>query len=368
MKALIITLHRITNFGSMLQTYATQKSIERLGYDAEVLDFVPEGMTFFRACWPKNDVPPMVKLIKLLPLFICNVIQFGTVKRFVRQSVRLSPGRYSCYRDILDDIPVADVYVSGSDQVWNTQNNNPKDDLKAYYLGFVPEGKRRVAYAGSFGKNEFTAEESAIIREYLAGYDAISVREDDGLEILKRHGIRGGVQVVDPTMLLTAGEWLAFAGKKAPAPGFVFVYNLNRNPLLKHLAREISRKYGLKIVNFADSFDFIPGAGNRLFNTAADFINHIANARLVLTDSFHGTAFAINFRKQFIAVKAPRYNSRLESILRLTGLESRMVSSVEEGLTAYGDRIDYGTVTPVVEAARRASSGYLKNALCATSK
>lgn len=364
MKVEIITLHRITNFGSMLQTYATQAAIEKLGHRAEVLDFVPDGITFKRGCWPKNDVPAWKKLIKLGPLFVVNVIQYNILDRFLGKYIHTTPKRYGCYQDILDDIPQADAYVSGSDQVWNTQNNNPKDDLKAYYLGFAPEGKKRIAYAGSFGKNSFTEEESAIIREYIAKYDHVAVREDDGLKILERHGFHDGVHVVDPTLLLNAEEWTKFANKKAPKEKYVFVYNLNRNALIKEIALKIAAERGLKIINFADSMDFIPGAKNRLFNTAMDFINHIANAEIVVTDSFHGTAFSINFSKQFICIKAPRYNSRLESILRQTGLvDTRMVGSAEEGLEASRQQIDYAKVNAIMDEARKKSYEYLKNAI-----
>jgi len=364
MKVEIITLHRITNFGSLLQTYATQTAVEKLGQKAEVIDFVPDGITFKRGCWPRNNVPVWKKLIKLLPLLVVNLIEYHDTDNFLRKYVHTTNKRYGSYREILDDIPEADIYLSGSDQVWNTQNNNPEDDLKAYYLGFVPEGKKRVAYAGSFGKNEFTAGESAIIKEFLAKYDAISVREYDGLKILERHGFVNGVHVVDPTLLLTAEEWLAFAGKKAPKSGYVFIYNLNRNRLLKDMAVAIAKERGLRIVNFADTFDFIPGAENRMFNSALDFINHIANADMVLTDSFHGTVFSINFNRQFITVKAPRYNSRLESILRQTGLlESRMVCSLEEGMRTSRDTIDYSPVNNVIIDARKQSYDYLKQSL-----
>lgn len=365
MKVEIITLHRITNFGSMLQTYATQIAIEKLGHEAEVLEFVPEGISFKRGCWPRNNVPVWKKLIKLPPLFVVNLIEYHEVNRFLRKYIHLSSRRYRCYRDIIDDIPVADAFLSGSDQVWNTQNNNPPEDLKAYYLGFVPKGKKRIAYAGSFGKNTFTPEEETIIKEYIAKYDHISVREDDGLKILHSFGFDNGVHVVDPTLLLRGEDWRKFASvKKAPKPGYVFVYNLNRNGLIKKIAQAIAKKKGLRIINFADSYDFILGAKNRLHNTAEDFVNHIANADYVVTDSFHGTAFSLNLNRQVIVVRAPRYNSRIESILRVAGLlDSRLVGNIEEGLKAASSAIDYNEVNPRIDAERKNSYDYLKNSL-----
>ena len=361
----IITLHRITNFGSMLQTFATQRVIESMGYQAEVLDFVPDGMTFKRGCWPKNDSPVWKKLIKLIPLIICNTFEFTVLNRFIRCYINVSDKQYGCYKDILDSIPRADVYLSGSDQVWNTQNNNPQDDLKAYYLAFVPEGKRRVAYAGSFGKNSFSNEETIVIRDYLARYDSISVREDEGLNILQDFGINNGVLVLDPTLLLRAEEWTElFASKRTPKTGYVLVYNLNRNPLIKSIAKAVAKEKRLGIVNFADSFDFIVGAKNRIGNTAEDFINYVSHADYVVTDSFHGTAFSVIFNRQVIVVKAPRYNTRIESFLRLTDLiDSRLVNSVEEGVWASNNPIDYNNVNALVEKARRISYDYLRNAL-----
>lgn len=364
MRVEIITLHRVTNFGSMLQTYATQKSIEKLGYEAEVIDFVPEGLSFKRACFPRNDTPIIKKLLKFLPLMVVNSCQFLSLNAFLRRYINLSEHRYNSFSDLEKMPPEADVYLSGSDQVWNTQNNNPVGDYRAYFLGFAPEEKPRIAYAGSFGKSSFSDEEASIIREYLSRYGFVSVREDEGLEILERFGFCSGVHVVDPTLLLTGEEWRQFVSKKKiPKPGYVFVYNLNRNAMLKKVAKAVADEKGLRIVNFADSLDFMSGASNRVCNTALDFINYVAHADYVVTDSFHGTAFSLNFNRQVIVAKAPRYNTRIESLLRLFGLlETRQISSVDEGLKAARTIIDYGKVGVWLDDARKKSFYYLDSA------
>ena len=361
----IITLHRITNFGSLLQTYATQEVVKRLGYDTEVIDYVPDGITFKRGCFPKNNTPLLKKLVKLGPLFVCNLIQYNIVDNFLNRHITTTPKRYGKYSDLISDVPQADIYLSGSDQVWNTQNNNPKNDIKAYYLQFSPKGKKRIAFAGSFGKTEFSDEESKEISNYISQYNAVSVREDTALATLEQHGRKDGVHVLDPTMLLTPQEWQKlFQDRKQPEKGYVFVYNLNRNGLIKEIAKAIADKKGLKIINFADTFDFISGAQNRLFNTPYDFLNYLSNADYVVTDSFHGTAFSINFNKQFITVKAPKYNSRIESILRQTGLvESRFVSSVDQALQTINNDIDYKTVNQIVDEARNKSISFLQKNL-----
>ena len=365
MKVDIITLHRVTNFGSMLQTYATQRSIEKLGYETEVIDFVPEGLSFKRACFPRNDAPLVKKLIKFLPLLVVNTFQFIILNAFIRKYIHLSNQSFRRFSELNKASIDADIYLSGSDQVWNTQNNNPSDDYKAYFLGFTPRNKLRVAYAGSFGKNSFSEGESSVIKEYLSRYNYISVREDEGLKILEQFGIYSGLHVLDPTLLLTGEEWRQFVSKKkAPKSGYVFVYNLNRNAMLKQVAKAVADEKGLRIVNFADSLDFINGATNRFFNTALDFINHVAFADYVVTDSFHGTAFSLNLNRQVIVVRAPRYNTRIESLLRLAGLlDVRLVDSVDAGLKVSREPIDYGKVNVILDDARRVSYGFLEKAL-----
>lgn len=362
MKIEIITLHRITNFGSLLQTYATQHYIEKLGYKAEVLDFVPEGISFKRGIWPKGG-SVWKKTIKFIPLFLCNVAQFHMCNTFLKKNIHLSKKRYKSYEELVKDIPRADIYLSGSDQVWNTQNNNPTNDLQAYYLCFVPNDVRKIAYAGSFGKTEFTEEEKNKIHRWLCRYQAISVREDTAVETLKDLGVVGQ-HVVDPTLLLSAEEWAKFCNKKAPNSGYVFVYNLNRNKLLESIAVKIAKQKGLRIVNFADTFEFIKGAKNRLNNTAIDFLNYISHADFVVTDSFHGTAFSLNFERQFLCVAAPKYNCRLESILRLTGLlENRMVYSEKQAMEEAERELDYIEISERLETARIKSRDFLKCAL-----
>ena len=344
MKILVVTLHHVTNFGSMLQSYATQAYLESLGHTVEFADFVPEGLTFTRALFPRNNNRSFLgKCIRFFPVLVCNLLQYRIVNRFIRKYIHVTPKRYRRYQDLLEDVPQADVYMTGSDQIWNTQNSNPPEDLKAYYLCFAPKGKRKVAYAGSFGKTEFTPEEQSRIAGYLKEYDYLSVREDTALQTLQQLGIQTGVHVLDPSFLLDAKQWSQWiAQEPVPKKGYVFVYNLNRNQKIKQCALRIAQQKGLRIVNFADTFEMIKGAQNRLSNTARDFVRYLSHADYVVTDSFHGTAFSINFSRQFICFPAPKYNSRLESILRVTGLSERLIEEWQEDIVF--KEIDYQEV------------------------
>lgn len=359
----VITLHRVTNFGSLLQTYATERTLQKQGYDVKVIDFVPEGLSFKRALWPKGG-SIIKKTTKFFPLLACNIYQFHMCNHFLKHYVTLTDERYHSYGELKARKLEADIYLSGSDQVWNTQNNNPKEDLGAYYLAFC-EDKPRIAYAGSFGRTSFSDDEKARIKPWLSLYTAISVREDTGLTILKELGVEG-IHVVDPTFLLNKSEWLEFykqTRRNLPKDGYVFVYNLNRNKLIEEIAQRIAKKHGLRIVNFADTFEFIHGATNRLFNTPFDFLGYLANAEYVITDSFHGTSFSLNLEKQFVTVAAPKYNSRIESVLRMMHCEDRLVKSAEEAIRICEQKIDYSLVFCEVNKQRERSMKFLESAL-----
>lgn len=363
MKIELITLHRVTNFGSLLQAYASQSILQKRGNTVEVIDFLPEGLQFKRALWSRG-ANPIKCILKLLPNLCVNIFQYSMADRFLRENVNLTKKKYNCYQELLLSPPAADIYASGSDQLWNTQNNNPPEDLKAYYLQFVPKGKRRIALSGSFGRYDFSEEEKSDIKCWLSSYDAISVREKQGLEFVESLGLQNAVHVLDPTLLLTGEEWREFVNRERPTFHYVFVYNLNRNKTVEKIAKIIAAKKNIQIVNFADTFEFIGGAKNRLFNTPKDLVYYINYADYVITDSFHGTAFSINLNTPFFSVPAPRFNSRLESILECMGLKKdRYVENMEEALINMDHSIDWEKVNCILSKEREKTEKYLEGAL-----
>jgi polysaccharide pyruvyl transferase WcaK-like protein len=337
-----------------------------MGHDVEIVNFVPMGTTLKKAIFTPSKRSMVSKMLRFIPLTICNITQTIIMHRFIDQNLHLTKRTYSDYSELLSSCPEADLYISGSDQIWNTQNLNLSDDIKAYYLCFAPNNKPKIAYASSFGKTDFSPEEKTDISAWLSRYYAISVREDTAVGILDKLGIKNCLQVLDPTLLLTKEEWLSFIQKKAPAPGYLFVYNLNRNPLMSKLALKIAQKKRLRIVNFADTYYFIRSANNRIINTAYDFINYIAHADYIVTDSFHGTAFSLNFGRQFICIHPPKYSCRLESLLRLTKLSDRLVTTENEGVSKAQTVIPIQNVSQLLNDQREISKDFLTNVLKST--
>ena len=369
MKVSIITLHHVRNYGSLLQTFATQESVKRLGFQAEIIDYIPQGLTLkcgIRTI--KNQGNPLKNFVRKTAATLVFSLQQRTMICFLKKNICLSKNAYYSYDDLLECPPVSDIYLAGSDQIWNTQNRNKDGDIKGYYLQFAPAGKKLVSYASSIGKDSFSAEESLDVKAYLEKFSAISVREDTAVDMLNHIGIQGAVHVLDPTMLISSDEWFAFMkknlkNKSASKKKFVFVYNLNRNPHVKAFACKLAEAKNLEIINFADTLDFMRGATNRLHNTVYDFLYYLFNAEYVVTDSFHGTAFSINLGKKFISFSAPRFNSRLESILKLFGLENRLLQTFSGNIDIADVEIDYDSVFEKLEEQRQRSFDYLSKAL-----
>lgn len=366
MKIDIITLHHVRNQGSLLQTYALQHFLACKGFANEVIDYVPVGLTLKKgvATIRKSGSPAKDLARKLCAAAVFSAQQ-RMVNRFLSRHVRLSERRYHRYKDLLENPPDADVYISGSDQIWNTQNANEPDDIKGYYLCFVPEGKKRISYASSIGKDSFDQGEAEMVRHALEAFQAISVREKQAVDLLASIGLKNAVHVVDPTLLLDADAWRAFCRHhKPPKQRYIFVYNLNRNPDIKKLAAALAEEKKLPIVNFADTLDFIRGAKNLLFNSPHEFLYYIGNAEYVLTDSFHGTVFSINLGRQFITFPAPRFNSRIESILEVFGLQNRLwQAGIGADVSALPEPIDYEIIQPQVDSVRQRCRQWLIDAI-----
>ena len=368
MKVSVITLHHVRNFGSMLQTYATQQVLIKQGCDSEIINFIPNGLRLIEGIHTIRKTGNFFKdLIRKCVAYITFSDRQLVMLRFMRKHICLSEKTYYSYEELQGNPPLSEIYLSGSDQIWNTQNKNNAQDIQAYYLNFGARSTRRISYASSIGKTTFENKERQMVKKWLSNYSSISVRENQAVKLLGQIGIQHVKHVLDPTLLLTETQWVDFFskyGKKRHAiKPYIFVYNLNRNSEIKKTAALLEKERNLKIVNFADTLDFIKGANNRLHNTAYDFLYFLWNAEIILTDSFHGTAFSINFSKQFVAYSAPKYNSRIESILELFNLESRLVVDKEDAFKVVEKKIDYSEVKIALEKERAKSNEYLRRAL-----
>lgn len=351
MKALLTTIVDNINFGTYLQTYATVKVLNDFGIKTTVLNYQRPytGGNFYAKNYLKRRDIPKYKQISLY-LFSLSMNRFmkWKISRFIHARVPFSK-KISSLDELTSGFSGYDLYVTGSDQVWNCEHNFGLDPI-FFFKGI--QGKK-VSYAASVGTDRFPEKYQDKIKELLSDYSVISTRERQGVEALAEIGITDATHVLDPTLLLNKDEWLEVAGKSHDLnEKYLLVYSveIEKNNDIYNIAKRIADERGLKIylVSATLSLDRHHNF-DKVFRLASceTFIRLFANAEYVVCSSFHGTAFAINFNKQFVTVAPGRFSSRVNSLLGLVSLESRYIDDISN---IPADRIDFNKVSQILDS------------------
>lgn len=336
MKILTITCHDVYNYGASLQAFALQTFLDEQGHDVQIIDYKPEYLCRSYKFWivPKNSrFYKWTLKSKLFHLIFCLYIApkryatYGRVARFkkFKQEFLKCTKQYKTYEELKNDAPYADLYICGSDQIWNTVLPNGLDP--AFYCNFGNPLATRIAYAASFGVPQIQQEFVETVKNNLSSLDAISVRETTGERILESLGF-SGVSVADPVFLLSKEVWeRRFNLTKRPtAHPYILVYDLDNNvPELQQSAMELARDKGWKIVSicglevggkYADII--LKDAGPE------EFLSFIKNADFVISTSFHATAFSVIFNRPFACFYKKSNISRMKDFLEIAGLSENL--------------------------------------------
>lgn len=364
----VITQHRVVNYGSMLQTYALQQIIRELGYECEVIDYYPERFTPFgmlKRIKNKGDKYKRSLLIRtaariiILPSYF---IRFRMFFGFLKNRIMMTAKTYHDEDELNKEAFDYDIYCTGSDQVWNYGWNEKIE--YPYFLSFAPDNKKKISYAASFGKGRLLECEFSETKKLLERYDSISVRELSGVDIVKSLGIDECCSVLDPTLLLNGEEWRKISSDKYKKEKYILVYNLNRNIKIDHYAKNLSQKTGLPVRYLSYQLHEFYKNGKMYCNPKVeDFLALIDGAAYVITDSFHATAFSLNFNKEFVIVYPNRFSTRLQSILEILGLTDRVAKN-EYDMGVVKARIDYKRVNTILKQERERSMKWLSDSLC----
>ncbi len=361
----VITLHNIKNYGSVLQTYATQKVLKDLNYDVEFINYYRDGKTVseivennikFSTIYNKNFLFHFIGKI-----ILTNSIrkQVGVFNKFLSENINLSRDYFS-YEEIKNDIPVADIYCSGSDQVWNSDWNQQID--KTFFLDFLPNNAKRISFSSSIGKSEIDENESKVIIPMLKKYSYITVREQSAVDLLKSYNIDAKL-VLDPTLMLNKNEWIDFcSSEKIDISGkYILVYQLNSKfEEFNNYVKYISKKLNLPVIRVSVfSHQKIMFGKFVHCPSVKAFLQYILNAEYVITDSFHCTAFSINLNKKFMSIYPPKFPTRLENILCKTNLLDRKITSIND-CDKIDEDIDYKVVNNILEVERKKSLKTIK--------
>ena len=280
-------------------------------------------------------------------MFPSYILRFNRFKKFIKEKLNLSPVTYYTEQEIIENPPVADFYCTGSDQVWNSGWNEKIDG--PFFLNFDTKNKKCFSYAASFGKSNLEDWEKNETKKLLEKYSNISMREKSGVDILENLGIKNSINVLDPTLLLNKEEWSKLASDKYKGKNYIFVYNLNRNKKIDKYVEKLAREKRLKIYYVSYALHEFYKKGEMKCNVSVeDFLSLIKYATYVVTDSFHATAFSINFNTDFMIVFPEKYSTRVKSILKITKLESRIVDDFNN-INLANKKINFENANKILE-------------------
>lgn len=367
MKIGTLTYHRAVNYGAVLQTYALQKVLDKLNIESEVIDYrAPYIEWIYKPFCMRNvkNLGDVLKIIEGAPIKYKKKKQFY---KFINKHIKLSKEIYTV-ENIKKANDVYDAFLTGSDQVFNLDcSNNDKN----YFLDFVSDIKKKNSYAASFGFDNVPNGQENEYKELLATFNNISVREKQGVKIVKDIVDKDAIEVLDPTLLLSKKEWEQIVEEsKVKEKGYILIYAMKPSEVLMKSASKLSEMTGLEIVFLKDS---LTKEGQNILDKNIKYVKHVdpeefielfSKAEYVITNSFHGTAFSINFNKKFfmeLLDSKMNVNSRLENILDMLDLRNRQILSLDSITT---DEIDYERVNKILEERKKISMDYLtKNIL-----
>lgn len=360
MKTGILTYHNTRNSGAVLQAYALQKTLSDMGFDNDIIDYrCPEIERVYclKRIWELKSIKEFVKWALTIRPAKRSQKKFDAFKR---NYLKLSK---PYFRDTISGANDSyDVFITGSDQVWNFDLNG---NDRTYLLDFAKKGKKRLSYAASMGSTAVSGENEEIFARELLQFDGVSVRESSLKEYVDKACGVDGVQVLDPTLLLKKDDYDFEGGKSAVKGKYIFVYTIAATPNIEKVARDLSQKTGYPIIWGHMSYRKRRGVINKTDISPDEFIRYINNAEYVLTSSFHGMALSVVMEKQFfydLDIKKKNNNSRLETLAAVLGLENRRIDTDSSDLQNE-KKIDYAGTRAELEKLREKSLLFLKNNL-----
>lgn len=353
MKAAILTFQQTNNYGAILQNYALQHTINKLGYDADTIDYQSDYISKpYKICHLKNK--GLFPYLFGVAGYLIYALRTSKCKHFRKNISYSLPAKYPDLSALNDQY---DIFITGSDQVWNYKLTGMDT---AFLLDFVADKRKCASYAASLGVNCLDKDIAPIYKDLLNNYKLVSVREEQAKQTLSSI-LSAPIEVVsDPCLLLTPDEWLSVAAPNIPKKPYIAIYQLGFSSDVVKLAKKIAKEKHLGLI-FLPFPVGTPAFGKYAFNAGpAELVNYIAHADYVITDSFHGTLFSILFHKQFFTKVSGTHagvGSRIHDLLSHYNLSDRIIAEQVN----YKDPIDYTVIDSIIEKDRAHSLQVLQN-------
>ena len=366
----IITIHKINNYGSVFQAYALQKVCEGMADKVEIIDYCfpnekHRNNKYAKSFESYSKEPISIKLLFAHALWK----QHKGISKFVSKYQNLSSCLYKSPDELKKNPPLYDIYITGSDQLWNPRHCNGDP---AFMLHFTADKALKISYAASIGAKGIPKDLQPMYRDLLSRYKYISVRETSGAEVVRSIVGRNAKIVLDPTLLLNKEEWNQLAtSKRLVKKKFILCYFLNYSfnafPYVEKLAEYMQQQTGFEIVCVARPPHKL-NYSHTIYKISAspeDFLALVRDAEMVLTTSFHGTAFAVNYGKPIFSIVENRKaeDSRQISLLTSLKLENHILSITDAFPSFDKAKYDVESEQKILNTLRCSSKQFLLKAL-----
>lgn len=346
----ILTFHQAINYGAILQTYALQFVLADK-FDVSIINYRSEKF--------EKEYYKLKLRYKIIKFFYETQKEIKKKKfiDFSNRRLKLTE-RINEKKELSDFCCNYDYIITGSDQVWNYRITNTD---WTYLLDFV-EPMKRLSYAASFGVSDIPDDLKEHYRKLLSKFKYITVREKQGQEIIKELCNIDVPVVLDPTLLLNKNDWESICDNKIDRNKYILVYCLRKSKTLLNFAKKLKEDTGLEIIYLNPRRKHSFGRCSAAKAGPEEFVELFLNADYIVTNSFHGTIFAINFNKKFVVdldTGEGNTNSRIEGILDIFGLNNRIVQDVN--LNKMYNNIDYNKINEKISYLREDSLSVLFN-------
>ncbi len=346
------------NYGSMLQCYALQQTLNKLSVDNTVIDYRNDALLSMDVNNPLKNM----RDVRFASRIGC-LISYPSI----RKANKKFNAFWSEYYRKTDEVYTSenfnkldfDGYICGSDTIWDI------NESEGFDRGFFADyecmlGKNNISYSPSVGDRPFTEMDREELTLMLENFKSISVREISNIGILESCTNKKIVRTLDPTLLLECHEYEKITKESSYTKPYILLYSREYNSEMVKFADKLAQKYKLKVIEISlriqNCFKH-----KMAYNTGVDeFLGLVKNAEYVITNSYHGAIFAMQFRREYYVFSRSGCSNKIQALLNLVGLDERLLTSAdcEEQM-----KIDYNNVWDIIKIERQKSIEYLKTAL-----
>ncbi len=351
-----------TNYGSALQSWALKTAIERLGYRPILVDYCPDVLKEanpldpFKKMWDKD--PESRRMCELtMPAIRENYVKFERfyTDRFNRTKKKYTPVNFN---DIVADERI-DGFVCGSDTIFCIDEFHGLED--GYYANYPCMKGNSVAYAASFGDSHFTDATFSMLNDRLQNFKAIGLRENEWIKYVGEHTHVPVKKVIDPTLLLTRADYDTLAVDAKKSEPYLLLYTRRYNPEMERYAINLAKSKGLKIVEISlRATNSELGHEMRYDAGVEEFLALVRDAECVVTNSFHGLIFAVQYSRSVAVFSREQADSKIGEVLDLFGMSGSLFTECNDVDPV---AVDYEIVHSRIASARAEALGFLETEL-----